>query len=52
MNREVRDHEKITVNIDQFCCETVAVLYNDTSGNGERSVKPRCTEHSAVLLNI
>ena len=52
MDCEVRDHEKITVNVDQFCCETVAVFYDDASCNGERSVEPRCAEHSAVLLNI
>lgn len=54
VNREIRDHNKIPVNIDEFARElsVCLIFYYNASGNRERTVKPGCTEHATIFFYI
>ena len=53
MNRQRRQHQKISVHIDKPCGKAaVFILHNESAGNGERSVKPGSNQHSAVFLDV
>ena len=54
VDREIRNHDKIPVNIDEFACELSACLifYYNASGNREWAVKPGCTEHATIFFYI
>ena len=52
MDRQIRDHHKVSVKIDQTLLHAAVSTYHNPSGNREGSVKPRCAQHTSVLLCI
>ena len=52
MNCNARNHEQIPVDADQLCLDRSSILYQYTSRNRKRTVKPRRAQCSAVLLDI
>ena len=52
MDRHIRNDEQITIDIDQLRRDALLRLNDHTTGDGKRTVEPRCAEHAAVLLDI
>ena len=54
VNRQIRDHDKVAADIDEDGAEAPLrlILYDHSSGDREGTVKPGCTDHAAVTLDV
>ena len=54
VDREIWNHDKIPVNINEFACELSVcfIFYYNASGNRKRTVKPGCTKHATIFFYI
>ena len=52
MDRDVRDHEKVAVHVDEHGFEAVAVAHRQAPRHGKRPVEPGGADHAAVRLHV
>ena len=52
MDRQIRDHQEIPVDIDQAALQAMFSPHHDPSGDGKRPVEPGRHEHAAVFFHI
>ena len=52
MDGDIRDHDQIAVDVHKLRPEMISFLNYYASCDGQRTVKPRCDQHTAVPLHI